>query len=289
MNVDVCVVGAGFWGVATALAAERRGLRTMLVTDTSRCGASEAASGYTSPGWYKGIWAARAAESLADASLLYDFRPSPTKARVLSRDGRWSERSDWSLFSPQSFLARRTPDREGGVYRWWAGGGVELRGGEVVSARLTVLAIGAYTDAVLKASGLPELGVKALWGAGSVHSLHGPNVDLFEEGWLLMQRVTPYHAHTARVWGPSEVRVGESTDNTRGGAVSKLNKLTDELRLFPSRLPERHKLLIGPRPVLDQGPTVKQLAPGLVVATGGGKVGAALAFWAAKEALKFYA
>jgi glycine/D-amino acid oxidase-like deaminating enzyme len=287
MLCDVVVVGRGFWGAATALMARHSGLSCVVVDDVTLPGASAAASGYASLRWYKGAWKARAAESLQTGETLFGHRLEPSNALMLRRNNTWVDKSDWQLFMPMRFLDRVAVGIQARAERIDKTV-VSFKGGGSVRGRLVVVAAGAYTDELLVRSGLPPVGVSALWGAGSILDFQPSMQPAYRGRELLLQEVTPFHAHTARRWGGSWLRVGETTAKTREGALGGLEGVVRSFRAAGVTLPLGEGSLVGPRPVLARGePFVGEVSPGVVVATGGGKVGAALAFWAAAEALKF--
>lgn len=277
---DLVVVGGGFWGTAIAVVASAGGARVSLVDDGAPGGASRAASGYYARGWYKGAWAERvlAAEELgARHGMHVDFIGADV-AGVGNRPAR--TRDDWAVFHPADVLALHEERLKADVRRVEQGR-VHLGGGRVLEGRLVVLAAGVQTDRLLAASGIQPIDVEALGGRGL---LVGAPRDALARP--LMVPVTPYFAYVARQWDASHVRIGETLEKTPSRAHEYARKLRAAVmprlagRLGACCVEEGE--LWGLRPVLPE-PTVREVAPGVLVATGGGRVGGMLAWWAAAE------
>lgn len=101
-----------------------------------------------------------------------------------------------------------------------------------------------------------------------------------------MRRFSPYQAWCVRPWGAGLLRAGETLETPKTAAQRTGALLGAVLPLLPGARVVGE--LCGSRPTLKAGPLVRELVPGLVVATGGGRVGASLAWWAAEEALALH-
>lgn len=277
MDADLIVVGAGYWGVATALMAERAGHSVLLVDGARAEAASPAASGYFADGWYSGEWKGRLQRARAQAEscgvALYNSgaRVHGMKDRTKSR-----YRQDWYTFSPAGFLALRPPDAEAEVER--VGSGFVQVTGERWQARGVVVAAGAWTDELLSASGLPTIGVKRLAGSGVILAGEPPHKE------VLLHEVTPYNQIAVREWNPGMIRVCATQEKREGHSEEYIQKMLARVAPY---LGERQEVrrYHGWRPLVDKGPTVTAVADSLVVATGGGRIGGLMSFWAAEQAL----
>lgn len=273
---DILVIGAGYWGVAVALLAEARGATVQLIDNGDTLGASRAASAHFAFSWYRGPWRARI-ERAVDRAQLVGFLLRRTGA--LTHRGRTKE--DWWTFRPDDLLGLRRPDIIGDVTEVDHGALRVRVGSSWLPARNIVIAAGAWADDLLRRSRLPEVGVTGLPGAGIVVVAAKPD----EYGAaVFLHELNPFKQVAFREWGPGLVRYGETTEQRPGPAavaqyVAKLRAIGDQH--LGSREPRQ--IIRGIRPVVKTGPQVKLVAPNIVAATGGGRIGALLSFWAAEE------
>lgn len=295
MNHDVVVVGGGYWGTAIAKVCDARGVSCALIDDRREEGASRAASGHMSLGWYKGEWKSRAdrAYALARAHRAPFVR---TGAWVTGVDGKAKRKEDWFTLDPEQMLGMRAPDVIGRVvsiaidHERWSVGTDRGNSGRPIIARRLLVAAGVWTDDVLRLAGLQRFatGVAGLPGAGLI--FEGPEIKVPR-----VYKTNPYHGWTMREWGsdPADpsirlVRFGDTQERTPGkDYVGQLRAAAEE-RLGAGCV-LRH-VVRGVRPILKGGPIAEPLAntlPPAFVATGGGRTGALLAWWAAERALEW--
>lgn len=283
-------MGAGYWGVALALVAERRGAQVLVIDDTHPHAASRNASAHFAFGWYKGEWQPRVRASF-DAAALFGVEltkvgaivNTPThRQRGIHFGGR--QREDWYTFWPSAFLDLRRADRYAEVKRVGFGW-VELLGGEWIDTRRVAVCAGVWTDELLLRSGLPLTGVKSLTGAGVVFNLNGNPWSVADGRPVFLHEINPYKQTALRPWGPGRVRIGETSEAVANREPFYLDKM---LAPFTRHLadPQPVEVMRGHRPLIDDGPTVKLVGRRIVAATGGGRIGALLAFWAAEDAWK---
>lgn len=285
--IDLAIIGAGFWGVATALVAEARGATVTLISSNMPTAASRAASGYFAHSWYKDLWKDRAAEA-HDLALKHGIDLVRTGADVMTYKnarlggglGRMLPKSDWSTFTPAAFLARRTADEVGYVVNVRPGE-VRLAAGQVVLARAIVIAAGAATDHILFRSKLPMLGVTGLGGRGII-------IEGSPPPRTILHHVSPYHALAVRPWGENRLRFGETIEQKPAKSAEYVEKLWKALNPYKPVNGRVIEEQWGLRPVCNLGPTVMSIPcptpHKIVVASGGGRVGGVLSFWAAQEA-----
>lgn len=275
MSYDLIVVGGGFWGSAVTWLARQRGLDTLLVDDGDTLGASRNGAGLVSLGWYKQqtiqkMWPDWLRQGAAEEGLEWlqgivgavqtgEWFSSYSRPEPVYRPDLW-------LVDPAAVIT--PPDAREHVNRvlldnqGWA---VQVDEGPTWVTPRVVIAAGVYSDFLLSASGLPTVGVKLLMGSAVVAQ------GSIEVPHTYMPR--PYTHYTVRPWGESMIRAGDTVER-------KLNYKGQELidcmhRVCPdARVVSTQR---GARPICRWF-TVKEVAPGLVVATGGHRVGLALSY-----------
>lgn len=275
---DLIVVGGGFWGVAQALFAEEHGLRVLLI-DTPRDGrASIVAAGMFSTRWFKGSWRTRARQALEDARRLgVSLKETGVVQQPYNSDDMKIQTEDFYTFMPQQFLSLRPADRHERVVRVSAMG-VETDGGDRFWANNVVVCAGIYTDELLDASGFDPVGVKSLWGSAVLAQSAGFKTPL-------QVYTNPYAHYTMREWTPGFIRIGETLEKRPGQREAYINKMLTRLvdHLPVGALEKRSTTVSGARPTLEGGMSLLQVPGGPYVATGGGRSGAVMSFWAARE------
>lgn len=276
LDADVIVVGAGFCGVACTLEAERRGAKVLLIDWVHPFAASRAASGYVAQSWYKGAAQQRALCGLELAES-HGVRFDWTGADQVRTDGTRTTKADWGVFDPLQFLDLRMPDGHATVtsVRATSFGAIANTPGSSLKANHVVLAVGAGTDKLLKNSALPPIGVTGLGGRGILFSGKAPSRTL-------LKQTNPFHSYAVRPWGDG-FRVGETIEHDAGKASTYVDKMLRATQPLVDAHARPTGELWGLRPVCANGPIITEITPGIVVATGGGRVGSLLAFWAATE------
>ncbi|CAN0363107.1 unnamed protein product, partial [Phaeothamnion confervicola] len=129
------------------------------------------------------------------------------------------------------------------------------------SARTVVLAAGVGCDPLLKASGLPTLGLQSAWGEALLGSgqLSTPMTYSYR-----LPGDSRTRSATARPWSGG-LRIGDTWQD-QGSQLAAL-------REFAARLDFREtQVCSGARPVLPRL-TVEEISSGLIVATGGHRSG----------------
>lgn len=271
---DLIVVGGGFWGVAQALFAEAHGKRVLLI-DTPREGrASVAAAGMFSSRWFQGAMRKKAVLAHQDAQMC-GVKFNKPGADVINYMGERSFESDMWTFYPQQFLALRPADRHERVV-FVSECSVETDGGDRFLANDVVLCCGIYTDELLQGSGFQPIGVKPLWGSAVILPVNSPNA-------CLQAYTNPYAHYTIREWGKGATRIGETLEKKPGQREAYLNKMMTRMAEYLPTGEYDPYVMSGARPTLEGGMTVKKVAGGPYVATGGGRSGAVMSFWAARE------
>jgi glycine/D-amino acid oxidase-like deaminating enzyme len=275
--LDLLVIGSGYWGQAVALLAERRGLKVSVVDDQAPDGASRAASGHFAFSWYKGEWRSRVEQSVDRAR---SFGVELTKTGAYRNE---KVIADWYTFDPWKVLALRPADVQASVSliagaprAWCASNGRRW----AQPARNIVIAAGVYTDAILVESGFAPIGVQSLPGTG--FSWAAPPLL----GGVKLIPINPFRAYNVRTWAGGTIRLGDTLEKVPGNRHSYVNKMAQAARAAGFEIARTAETHYGRRPMLSDGPRVKLVKPGIVAATGGGRTGGMLSFWAASEALK---
>lgn len=274
---DLIVVGGGFWGVAQALFAEAHGDKVLLI-DAPRTGrASVAAAGLFSPRWFKGKQRKLALRAFDDArDLGVDFKMTGAIQAPYNSEDMKVQTDDFYTFMPQQFLRLRPADRFERVVRV-SETCVETDAGDRFSAWNVVVCAGVFTDELLLNSGFDPVGVKPLWGSAVLLPLEGFKTPL-------QVYTNPYAHYTLREWGQNTIRIGETLEKKPDQREAYINKmLTRVADYLPTAYSCRPTVVSGARPTLEGGMKAFKVNGGPYVATGGGRSGAVMSFWAARE------
>lgn len=301
------MIGAGFWGKAVSALARSCGIKVLTLDSGYKKSGSRNAAGLVHTSWFSGAffkklvpewWTKKdlnfSLDWLQGEGLIKcgeDVEPFYGKNKGLK-----SFRPDcWMLKDLDAFLncdAKRTEVLRlvRGRERGWI---VETEA-STHSTKRVVLATGIGTDDLLERSGLPKVGVSGLKGrgvilvttasAGAMYLQH--TSTKLERPYRMLK--TPYLHYTFRPWGEGKVRLGDTVEG-EGDKPSErreglLSVAQDRDRL---KSPEIVEWRVGFRPVSTQGRVyVELIAPGLVVATGGHRVGLGLSGGVALRVLK---
>lgn len=290
---DVVVIGGGFWGTMTARLACQLGRNVLLLDNLKPQGASRNAAGIISLGWYrwpknpdsKDIAANMFRHTFTYADVIYGVNVlrdlgliRQTGEEMFTLAGNRKFKDDlWLLSSPADLFetAVRTWGNVQKLVRergYWL---VVTEDRQYMTAQV-VLAAGAFTDQLLQASDLPPIGVTGLRGRGLLINPH----KQFDVPHTV--QIAPYSHVTLRPWKDGLARVGDTVEKKPGGD-EKLLPLQNIARALAPQY-EQVKVFDGLRPVMQKA-FIGEVAPGLVVATGGHRVGLGLAPAAARKAL----
>lgn len=285
--LDTVVIGGGFWGTACAAKLSSQGREVLLLDDLRPNGASRAAAGIVKPEWYKkdivskilpawwsdtltGIgfdWLR--ASGLVEVDEIFINQVGKSNRDPRSRGGCYLIPSSETIFNlhPRQRLKASTLRKVANGWR------VSLEGAEPLTARNVVIAAGAFTDELLARSGLKPVGVAALKGRGIVARVGRE----FTAPHTIMTR--PYTHFTLRPWGSAtnscEVRIGDTIEKTEE-RVKQNSEILFSLAGRYTFQPSIINVLQGLRPVRNKI-IADELEDGLIVATGGHRVGLCLA------------
>lgn len=297
MKWDVAVIGGGFWGTAVAHEARRLGATVCHMDDGNVRGASRNAAGIVSKKWYvrgSGSQLNTVSNMFPEDWDFGDFEIGLAwleRYAGLERTGEifWSylkeekrARDDVYLLPSYKIfeaLSERINVHVSRIERTESGWRVVVGNGGDIDARSVVLACGAFTDKILEDSSLPVVGVKPLVGRAVLARV---TVDLSTP---LTYMSRPYTHFTLRKWEQEGVgRIGDTVEVQEKQHLEE----TPLLKMLGAMAPGSDPIgtMIGYRPICKKF-TVEMVAPNLVVATGGHRVGLGLSGAVAQRVLRF--
>ena len=299
IKTDLAVIGAGFWGVAIATEAKKRGIGVVLFDDARPDSGSRNAAGLVQRGWFReptsttkpGIinrltpkrWGLCSVdEGLAWLAINANLRQT---GEVYSSylGPKVTVRPDLYLVYPETILGlagsipqihvtsvvQRAPDR---VF-------VHTDRTSTFAVRAVVIAAGVWTDELLRASNLPPVGVSRLRGRAILARTPKPVPT------PVTRLIRPYVSYTLRPWADGLARIGDTVERSeRDGAkqAADLNKTLQEVA--PGS--EIVRWFDGYRPVAPEFVVDSVIGSSrIVVATGAHRVGLIMAGIVAKRAV----
>jgi glycine/D-amino acid oxidase-like deaminating enzyme len=300
---DVVIIGGGFWGTVLSrvlsIGTDAQGsmglsFSCLLIDDENPRGASRNAAGIVCLDWYKHKTIKKMTPSGWDLFGKRDEAHTLDNA-VRFMMGMCGLRKTGEMFSSYSNHVPKfredcyTIEKARRVLDKWCGSRttakverIQVRKDCTVThtnfgryySNQVVVCAGAFTDEVLLQSQLPTVGVSGLRGRALLGKVSLPQYPEIPQTYLSR----PYTFYTVRPWGKIEDRtvfVGNTTEktDTRGDAP------VDELRATAKKVCPSFvetEVLDGIRPVCAEF-TVKRVHPRVIAATGGHRVGLALA------------
>lgn len=289
---DLCVIGGGYWGTAIAYRAQELGLDFVVIDSGDPKSGSRNASAICDPGAYT-------------SSIFDKYWPKSWERDKLKDSIDWLEtvggywvqeyfQNDFAgteprertkvlyLSTPHHFIQScpkkikgqvcgRKKEGKGQRIEFWA-----HRQKMEILTKSVVVAAGYRSDEVLNALGVPGVGVEALYGRGlnCKGSTHLPTP--------LSLMIKPYVKHTIRTWANGLWKVGDTCEVKP--SESKFENLKEVGRRCLSNF-EIVEVTEGYRPSLTNF-TVRELTPGVVLATGGHRLGLGLSRLVAEEVEK---
>jgi len=282
---DLIVVGGGYWGAAVAFEAGLRGLQAVVLDDSDPRSGSRNASGILHPKTYS-------------SPLFKKYMPDDWTKDDLAASFAWLKKHCGAVETVEHFTNWTRTDL--GVRKLPVGYylpsnealtglvipiGVKVvdiisQDGDwivngIIRAPRLVVAAGIHTDGVLALAGVAPVGVTALFGRGL--GVRGPTPYPSP----LVVQTRPYRKFETRPWGDL-IRVGDTAEVRPDEA-----KYRAELRAVADWLApgsETVRWFEGYRPVCEKF-TVRLVAPGLVAATGGHRMGLGLSGLVATKTL----
>lgn len=283
---DLLVIGGGFWGTAIALRASEAGLDTEIIDSNDPKSASRNAAGIVCKHWYKqstilgmtpSDWQGHVEVGM---EFLNRFSISRTGEEFFSYQNKNRKlREDcYLLNSPTEVLSAfpRTVARCESIAERVGQVRVTTNLGQVVGKRICIAA-GAMTDSILVANNLPTVGVKPLRGRAITAEVS----TALDVPCTYMSR--PYTHWTLRNWPGGRVRIGDTVEKRLDRGDDPLNepcRLLGELCSDVANI----TVLDGVRPVCKEF-VVRKVSDKIIVATGGHRVGLALAGYVADRVM----
>jgi len=317
-DADLGIIGGGFWGMTAAQMAVERGYDVTIWDADHDLGASQVAAGIIQLWWYESVTTSKMLPDWWDESYpewavdWLDGRVNllDTGELYTSFQGKDGEfRDDCYLIEECSQLLTLQPVTEKEVGRIsptpqedgpdWA---VHFTGDREPPATCDnlLVAAGAWTDDLLRASDLPTVGVEPLRGRALLVEPHDYDEDppraYDETKDALPESIPdstphtiyprPYSHLTLRPYR-DKYRFGDTTEQDLGGNEAELNRAMKKAGEIVGDY-DLAEVQDGVRPVCDTI-TVEQIRsdlPSGVVATGGHRVGLLLAPICARRALR---
>lgn len=287
---DAVVIGSGYWGAGIAAHLADAGKSVLVVDDGDAKSGSRNASAICDPAAYessvfKKYWPPDWDASDLDYSLNWLLAHGGRKVRenfwnrfagTAPRDGAEAIYLDCPeplMMTPRSVKrAARVVGGESG----FGGVTVEFDYSTITRTRQLVVAAGRRTDEVLTSLQLKPVGVRSLFGRGIV-ARGTPVTDT-----PVSVMIAPYRKHTVRDWPGGLFKVGDTAEEKPND--KKLEDLRTVGRAVLAGY-EEVQLNEGYRPVMDRF-TVEKVAPNVVVATGGHRLGLGLAGLVGRKTLE---
>lgn len=289
---DLIVVGGGYWGTGIAYEARRLGWDVLVIDSGDPRSGSRNASAICDPSAYKSkifqpLWPPDWQKSELEESFNW----------LVARGGRVVEEAFWNRFAgteprkgtkciyleDNSTLLRLIGGRKMrdvvrfGDEREWGWNVVTEREGVGLATKRLVVAAGYKTDEVLKSLRVESVGQTVLPGRGII-AAGTPKLEL-----PVTVMIRPYTKHTVREWNGS-YRIGDTAEENF--TEKRLEALREIGRETLGGYKEE-EVVHGFRPVTDRF-LVEKVAPNLVVATGGHRLGLGLTGLVAARALRCF-
>jgi len=283
---DLAVIGAGYWGVAISLMAESRGLSVCLIDSQNRHSGSRNAGGHFSLDWFSGPFKEHMELALADAES-HGFEIDRSCAKMNSiydraKHGKmhFKDKPGWWTFKPGACLSLREPDIVGEVVGISGKNrnAIVCTDEEDVWSSNIVVAAGAWTDHVLTNSGYKGIGVSALRGSAVVFK--GTN-----RRSTMLHQTTPYRQVSLRNWGEGQIRVGETTETGTKPTSMYVEKMLGTISHLLEEGDSPKQCMTGFR-AMRKEPFAGRVSEKIYAASGGGRNGGIMGFWAARRILE---
>jgi glycine/D-amino acid oxidase-like deaminating enzyme len=295
LSAELIVIGGGYWGAGIAFEGRQRGWTVLVIDDGDGRSGSRAASAICDPHAYRTrIGKKHLPPDWTDQDLTGSFDWLIQRGGYRCREYLWNIRRNTPphfrgevilLADPHVLTRLAGPFVRGQVVHAERDGGrwevvvdpVESAGQRLyLTAKRVAIAAGYRTDDCLDAFGLQPLGVGRLYGRG----LNVVGATHAGVPHPISVQLRPYLKHTVRPWRDGTWRIGDSAEeNPDDRYVANLHTVGN--KVFQHYTVQ--EVVEGFRPVLDRF-LVTDLSPGLVVATGGHRLGLGITGLVAKKA-----
>lgn len=285
---DLVVVGGGYWGVGIALEAQAKGWTVAVLDDKDRLGGSRNASAVCDPKAYESdIFAKYLPDDWTAADLKESFAWLVAHGGKVTHEfflNKFQDRpmrkgNDAIYLDSNNVLLSQVKPIEEKVVSMEKRGIVwdlKAKSGTIYRARKVAIAAGYRTEGLLRFLDLPHISVGKLYGRGVI-ARGMPTCEI-----PVSVMIRPYTKHTIRPWGKllriGDTAEGDQPNDKRAGDIQEVGNAViegyDEL-----------EWVAGYRPTCDKF-LVEKVAPGVVVATGGHRLGLGLTGLVARKALE---
>ena len=284
--MKIAVIGGGYWGIACALEASSRGIEVCLFDNSEPMSGSKAAGGHFSLKWFKGSFMQDMKQAYDDAQrhgVVFDTSGAVINTiydRKKFGSSYLKSKPDWWTFFPPQFLGLYKPDIKACVSSFKAkDSGVELKlmDNTIHTADKLVICAGAWTDYILNQSGYKMIGISHLAGSGV--TFKGEHIEN-----LILHQTTPFRQISIRNWGDGLIRVGETSEVKLLKHADYVEKMLNTV----SHHTTNHAIdsvMSGYRAMRSK-PFAGKVAPNTWAASGGGRNGGVMSFWAARKILE---
>lgn len=295
MLYDLAIIGAGYWGTAIAIEARKKGLEVIVVDSGQETSGSRNSSGILHPSAYEQSWCKKllpedwTPSDLEDSFCWLEENVGFTTAdefflnfyggnsQLKVRDKAYMIADNESFLS-KDFAVTGKVERVFNVGDAWTVDVQLPKYHQLLTTKKIVIAAGIWTDQILAASDLKQIGVTSLEGRGALfkktqHSLNKP--------MPLTVLWKPYMKYTFRTWGDM-IRLGDTVERPNAK-----ERYPDLLTLASHVMGEYdfQGWMRGYRPVTEKF-LVKEIEPGMIVATGGYRAGLGLSGLVAKKVME---
>jgi glycine/D-amino acid oxidase-like deaminating enzyme len=284
--MTIGILGGGYWGVACALMLESKGINTVIIDSSEKMSGSKAAGGHFSLKWFKGSFKKEMETAYSDAlkhGVLFDTSGAVINTlydrKKFGKD-YLKPKKDWWAFHPNQFLNLRSPDIYGFVSKFIQEDNyvrIKIKGRYDLVVDKLIICAGAWTDYILQQSGVSPIGVSYLAGSGVTYK--GRNISN-----IILHQTTPFRQVSIRNWGDNIIRVGETSETHLKKHSDYVEKMLNTVGHHTSAY-SIGEVMTGYRAMRKQ-PFVGSVAKNVYVATGGGRNGGVMSFWAARKVLE---
>lgn len=286
IKTDLLIIGSGFWGTSASILAQRNGIDALVVDNERLNSGSRNAAGIIRKEWFGGDffnkikpsdwdekYLQKAIEFLGDFGLV----TMEEEFTTYRKPGVKKIRNCFVLKSLKEFLstAQRKIDS---VLKLKKEGSNWLSDceKEPITAKKVLIVVGAFSDRLLTNSNLPTVGVSPLRGRAVIATGNCEMVKTYES--------RPYKQYTIRPYESGSIRLGDTVEKKLNMGDDPLQSLFQMLnKMQPGSKPI--SIQDGLRPVCDKV-TVKKIDNGLVVATGGHRIGLGLSLYAVEKSFE---
>lgn len=289
--MSVIVIGAGYWGAPITHTLRNAGKTVICLDDQDPLSGSRNAAAIIAPhvyrtdklkgmlpeGWTQAdidqsvAWATKMGRGVEYQEGFLNIMPSAASATVRIPD-KWAT----SVHFPEGAIIDLVEPRQEKVctIRHGEGGWNVVTTVQTYVADTVVIAAGYRTDEVVKLAGLPPIGVQKVFGRGIV----GTGTPIHRLPLAVMTR--PYTKMGLREWGPGQFYVGATKERTpHESNRDALDRLAEKMVTGWTLV----KRMEGYRPATGDKFILREIAPKLIVATGGNRFGLGVAYQVANH------